>query len=137
MRSSILYAFTPLAAFMLIGAGGGRVANSPAVVPYVCEGGGQAAAIYAHGGDFRHAKVTLTYGGRTSELEAAPTLYGLRYTGEPSAEEPRTLVWSLRGERALLAEATDPQDATSEGRPIASCTRYRGSSAVGHSSDDH
>jgi len=136
-RSSILYAITPLAAFMLIGAGGGRVANSPAIVPYVCEGGGQAAAIYAHGGDFRHAKVMLTYGGRTTELGAAPTLYGIRYLGEPSAEEPRALVWSLRGERALLAEATDPDDVASQGRPIASCTRLRSASAVGHSPDDH
>ena len=137
-RSSIRYAFTPLAAFMLLGfSGGGRVANSPATIAYVCDGGGQAAAIYEHGGDYLHAKVMLTYGGRTTELEAAPTLYGIRYAGEPSAEEPRALVWSLRGERAVLAEATDPHDVTSEGRPIANCTRLRGASAVGHSPDDH
>lgn len=138
MRSSILCALTPLAGFMLLGfSGGGRVANSPAIISYVCEGGGQAAAIYEHGGDYRHAKVMLTYGGRTTELKAAPTLYGIRYLGEPSGDDPRALVWSLRGERAVLAEATDPHDATSEGRPIASCTRLRVASAAGHSADDH
>lgn len=136
-RSSILNAFTPLAALMLIGAGGGRVANAPAIIPYACDSGGQAAAIYEHGGDYRHAKVKLTYGGRTTELEAAPTLYGIRYMREPSAEEPRALVWSLRGERATLAEATDPDDVASEGSRIASCHRLRVASAVGHSADDH
>jgi len=114
------------AAFMLSAAsGGGRVANSPAVVPYVCEDGRQASAIYEHGGDYLHAKVLLTFEGRTTELEAAPTLYGVRYRSEPSAEEPRTLLWSLRGERAALAETSDPNDVTSDGRPIARCTRLR------------
>ena len=142
---------SPLAALGLIGAalilsaasGGGRVANSPAVVPYVCEDGRQASAIYEHGNDYLHAKVKLTFDGRTSELAAAPTLYGLRYRSEPSADEPRALVWSLRGETASLAEAGDPSDATDEGRPIARCTRLRGmvttamAGEAGHASDDH
>jgi len=131
------------AAFMLSAySGGGRVANSPAAVPYVCEDGRQASAIYEHGGDYLHAKVLLTFDGRTTELEAAPTLYGVRYRGEPSAEEPRALVWSLRGERAALAEVADPHDVASEGRPIARCTRLRTAAVsapageAGHS-DDH
>jgi hypothetical protein len=114
------------AAFMLSAfSGGGRVANSPAVVPYVCEDGRQASAIYEHGGDYLHAKVLLTFDGRTTELEAAPTLYGARYRSEPSAEEPRSLLWSLRGERTVLAEAGDPHDVSGEGRPIARCKRLR------------
>ncbi len=140
---------SPLAAAGLFGAalmlsafsGGGRVANSPAVVPYVCEDGRQASAIYEHGGDYRHAKVLLTFDGRTTELEAAPTLYGVRYASEPSATEPRRLLWSLRGERTVLAEAGEPHDVASEGRPIARCTRLRTAAAAaaagdpGHSED--
>ena len=59
-------------------------------------------------------------------MEAAPTLYGRRYLSEPSAEEPRHLMWSLRGEHAALAEATAPEDVTDAGRPIARCVRLRG-----------
>lgn len=130
------------AAFMLSAySGGGRVANSPAVVPYVCENGRQAAAIYEHGGDYLHAKVLLTFDGRTTELEAAPTPYGVRYRSEPSAAEPRALIWSLRGERAALAEAADPHDLVDEGRPIARCRRLRSAAAsppageAGHAED--
>lgn len=114
------------AAFMLSGyAGGGRVAASPATVPYVCEGGGSVSAIYKNGGDFLHAKVLLTYDGRTTELDAAPTLYGIRYASAASAESPQALAWSIRGERAWLSEIADPADVTNEGRPIAQCARVR------------
>ena len=124
---------SPIVAAGLLGAavmlsafsGGGRVANAPAVVPYACDGGRQASAIYEHGGDYLHAKVLLTFDGRTTEFEAAPTLYGVRYRSEPSAEEPRRLLWSLRGERTVLSEAGDPHDVASEGQPIARCTRVR------------
>lgn len=132
------------AALMLSGySGGGRVANAPPVIPYVCEGGRQASAIYEHGGDYLHAKVKLTFDGRTTELEAAPTLYGVRYRSEPSATEPRALLWSIRGETAALAEATDPHDISGEGRPIARCTRLRTAAAAGaardagHSPEEH
>lgn len=129
------------AAFLLSGySGGGRVANSPPVIAYACEDGRQAAAIYEHGNDYLHAKVRLTFDGRTTELEAAPTLYGIRYRGEPSGDEPRTLMWSLRGERAWLAEATEPNDVASQGRPIVQCTRVRTAIAAadpGHSADSH
>ena len=141
-RSSPLAAAGLLgAAFLLSGfSGGGRVANAPPVIAYACEDGRQAAAIYEHGNDYLHAKVRLTFDGHTSELEAAPTLYGLRYVGEPSAEEPRALMWSLRGERAWLAEAVEPHDVTSQGRPIVQCTRVRtamASAEAGHSPESH
>lgn len=129
------------AAFLLSGfSGGGRVANSPATIAYSCENGRQASAIYEHGNDYLHAKVLLTFDGRTSELEAAPTLYGLRYVAEPSGEEPRALMWSTRGERAWLSEATEPHDVNSQGRAIAQCTRLRrvvASAEAGHSADSH
>lgn len=132
------------AAFALSGySGGGRVASGPATIPYVCEDGRQAAAVYESGGDFLHAKVLLTIDGRTTELEAAPTLYGTRYRNEPTAAEPRALVWTLRGERAWLAEATEALKSAEEGRAIARCMRLRTAMAqaatadAGHSPDDH
>ena len=112
--------------------GGGRVANSPPVVPYVCEGGQTAAAIYENGSNFRHAKVLLTVGGRTTELEAAPTLYGIRYRNEPSASESRHLIWAVWGERAWLAEATEPYRSDGEGQRLLNCHRQRGGGAAHH-----
>lgn len=112
--------------------GGGRVKSGPATVPYLCDGGRQASAIYEHGGDYQHAKVMLTFEGSTTELEAAPTLYGMRYASEATP----ALVWSVRGENALLAEAGNREDVTDEGRPIARCVRLRGA-APAHSGDDH
>lgn len=135
MRSSPLHAPILIgAAAMLVAAGGGRVANSAATIPYVCEGGQQATAIYVHGGDFRHAKVQLSYDGRTTELDAAPTLYGIRYLAGPSAGEPRALMWSVRGERAVFAEAVHPEDVADGGRPIATCQRLRVAQASGYAS---
>jgi hypothetical protein len=109
--------------------GGGRVANSPAVVPYQCEGGQTASAIYENGNNFRLAKVLLTVDGRVTELEAAPTLYGLRYRHEPSATDPRNIVWAVWGERAWLAEATEPYRSDGEGQRLLNCHRQRGSAA--------
>jgi hypothetical protein len=117
-------------------AGGGRVANSPAVIPYVCDGGRTASAIYENGSDFRHAKVLLTVDGRTTELEAAPTLYGIRYRHEPSASDPRNLIWAVWGERAWLAEGTEPYASDREGQRLFSCHRQRGA-AVAHNAAAH
>lgn len=126
------------AAFMLSGfSGGGRVASGPATVPYVCHDGQPATAIYEHGGDFLHAKVLLTYGGRTTELEAAPTQFGVRYTGEPEGGAAQRLSWSLQGEQAFLTEVADPEDVTTPGRPIAQCMRQRGMQTAGHSEGEH
>lgn len=116
--------------------GGGRVANAPQIIPYVCEGGRAASAVYEHGSVYQHAKVRLTVDGRTTELEAAPTLYGIRYRNEPSAAEPRHLIWAVRGESAWLAEATEPYRSDAEGQRLLSCHRQRGGAGA-HSSDSH
>jgi Membrane-bound lysozyme-inhibitor of c-type lysozyme len=119
------------AAFALSGfAGGGRVANSPAVIPYVCEGGQTASAIYENGSNFRLAKVQLTVDGRVTQFDAAPTLYGMRYRHAPSASDPRNIIWAVWGERAWLSEATDPYASDREGQRLLSCHRQRGVSAV-------
>ena len=121
---------SPLALAALVGAavllsgfagGGGRVKSGPATIPYACEDGRQVQAIYENGGDFLHARVVLSYDGETAELAAAPTLYGLRYVG--AGDQP--LAWSLRGERALLAQVADARDVNDAGRPIAQCVRQR------------
>jgi len=138
--SSIIYISGLLGAGLLLCgySGPGRVAATPAIVPYTCEDGRQVAAIYESGGDHSHAKVLVTYEGRTIELEAAPTLYGRRYLSEPGATEPRHLMWSLRGEHAALSEATAPEDVADAGRPIARCTRVRGSvPTAAHSPGEH
>lgn len=116
--------------------GGGRVENAPPVVPYVCDGGRSASAIYDNGGVFRQARLRLTVDGRTSEMMAAPTLYGSRYLGEPSAEQPRRLIWSLQGENAWLAEATDPYRSDREGTRLLNCHRQR-HAAEAHGEDRH
>lgn len=138
MKFSTLTAATALvgAGFMLSGfAGGGAVKSGPANVPYMCDGGRTATAIYEYGGVFRDAKVLLTFDGRTTELEAAPTLYGLRYMSEGA----QPLAWALRGEQAWLSEVTDANDVTSPGRPVAQCMRYRGSPGAGtaHGPGEH
>ncbi|MDQ8757900.1 MliC family protein [Sphingosinicella sp. LHD-64] len=126
------------AAFLLSGyAGGGRVAASPATVPYVCQNGQAASAIYENGGDFLHAKVLLTYDGRTTELEAAPTQFGVRYTSAPAAGSAQHLSWSLQGEQAFLTEVADPADVTTPGRPIAQCLRQRGMQMASRSEGEH
>lgn len=117
--------------------GGGRVAASPAVVPYACEGGGTASAIYENGSNFRLAKVLLTVDGRTTELEAAPTLYGMRYRHEPSASDPRNLIWAVWGERAWLSEGTEPYASDREGQRLLNCHRQRGGAAAAHNEAAH
>ena len=134
LRSTALTAAALIGSAVLLSgySGGGRVKSGPATVPYLCDGGRQASAIYEHGGDYQHAKVMLTFDGSTSELEAAPTLYGMRYASEATP----ALVWSVRGESALLAEASNREDVTDEGRPIARCVRLRGA-APAHNGDAH
>jgi hypothetical protein len=122
-------------AFALSGyAGGGRVANSPAVVPYLCEDGRRSAsAIYENGSNFRLARMRLTVDGQVTELAAAPTIQGIRYRHAPSASDPRNLIWTIRGERAWLAEATDPYRSDREGQRLLDCHRQRvaGASSAG------
>ena len=119
------------AALLLSGySGPTAVKSGPPVIPYLCEDGRPATAVYLHGGDYRYAKVKLTYDGHTTELRAAPAVTGMRYRGEAGAEGSHALVWSVRGEEANLAEAHDSED-----RPIARCVRVR--SAAGSEETSH
>lgn len=134
MKASVPCAAAALAgaAFLLSGfSGPTAVKSGPPVIPYLCEDGRPATAVYAHGGDYRHAKVKLTYDGHTSELSAAPAVSGMRYLGEAGAEGGHALVWSVRGEEGHLAEVHDGED-----RQIARCVRVRnaaGGEAASHS----
>jgi hypothetical protein len=101
---------------------------APPVVSYQCNDGRAASVIYESGNDYVHAKARVTYDGRTFELEAAPTLYGVRYRGE-SAEEGMPLAWTLRGEQAWLTESPDADGYTRQERERARCVRLRGGSA--------
>ncbi len=108
--------------------------SGPAVVPYECGEGRPALVLYESGNDFLHAKARVTYDGRTTEMSAAPTLYGVRYRSETNEGAP--LAWTLRGEQALLTESPDEESYTREERLIARCTRVRsGGEAAGHSED--
>jgi len=140
MKASPIFSAVALvgAGILLTGAGGGRVKSGPATVPYVCENGRPANAIYDHGGDFLHAKALVTYDGRTTEFEAAPTLFGLRYRSAASAEQPQALLWSVRGEQAWLAEAAGDPDVGDDGRRLVSCTRLRSAgSDAAHGPGEH
>lgn len=97
--------------------------SGPPVVPYLCSDGRPASVVYESGNDFVHAKALVTWDGRTLELEAAPTLYGVRYRAE-EGEPP--LAWSLRGEEAWLTEAPEADSYTREERELARCIRLRG-----------
>jgi hypothetical protein len=100
---------------------------APPVVPYSCNDGRPASVIYESGNDFVHAKALVTYDGHTFELEAAPTLYGVRYRGE-AAGEATPLAWTLSGEQAWLTESPNADGYTGQERERARCVRLRGGS---------
>ncbi len=127
-----------------LAAGSGTPAPSnagPAPIPYLCSDGHSASVVYESGSDFHHAKALVTYEGRTIEMRAAPTLYGVRYRAEAGEGGP-PLAWSLRGEEAWLTEAPDEDSYTRQERAIVRCIRVRGAlpvqtaSADSHGSDD-
>ena len=95
----------------------------PAVVPYVCGDGSLANVVYESGGDYRHARALVTHDARTVELQAAPTLYGVRYRSAGGGEP--VLAWSLRGEEAWLTESPDADGYTREEREVIRCVRQR------------
>lgn len=142
MKASAIFAAASLtgAAFLLSGfSGPTAVKSGPPVIPYLCEDGRPATAVYEHGGDYRYAKVKLTYDGHTTELRAAPAVTGMRYLSEADGEGGHALIWSVRGEEGHLAEAHDGED-----RPLARCTRVRGAAAgeaaapsEGHDEESH
>ena len=108
---------------------------APAVVPYLCSDGHTANVIYESGNDFVHASARLDYDGRTVELRAAPTLYGVRYRTAEATEGGAPLAWSLRGEQAVLSEAPEADSYTRAEHELARCIRVRGAAAPveGHS----
>ena len=142
MRGSAICAAAAMigAAFLLSGySGPTAVKSGPPVIPYLCDDGRPATAVYEHGGDYRYARVKLTYDGHTSELRAAPAVSGMRYVGEASGQSGHALAWSLRGEEGRIAEAQDGED-----RPVARCVRVRSAAGAdspthgdGHDEDSH
>lgn len=111
------------------------VKSGPPVIPYLCDGGRSASVVYESGSDFRHAKALVTLEGRTVELVAAPTLYGVRYRSDGGAP---ALAWTLRGEEAWLTEAPEEDSYTGDERPLARCVRVRGAAPAAEvHGDDH
>ena len=108
----------------------------PPVVPYLCNDGGTAIVTYLSGNDYIHASVRIEHGGRTDELRAAPTLYGVRYRAANAPAEGATLAWTLRGEQAVLSEAPDADSYTRTETEVLRCTRIRGGMpALEHSAE--
>ena len=124
---------------VLIGSsGGGRVKSGPAIIPYQCSDGHPANVVYESGSDYLHARALVAHDGRTFDMRAAPTLYGVRYRTEGSDEGGRPMAWSLRGEEAWLTEAPDADSYTRDETAIARCARLRGIAvAHGEGHGDH
>jgi len=110
--------------------------SGPPVVPYACDSGREASAVYESGSDYRHAKARITLDGRTLELRAAPTLYGVRYRGAAEEGGP-ALAWTLRGEQAWLTESPDEDGYAGEERELARCVRVRGAVPYAAAADGH
>lgn len=111
------------------------VKSGPPVIPYLCDGGRPASVVYESGSDYRHARALVTLDGRTLELGAAPTLYGVRYRSEGEAP---ALAWTLRGEQAWLTEAPDEESYAGEEHAVARCVRLRAATVAAEAhGDDH
>lgn len=109
---------------LLLAAPGGRVANVPGDIPYSCGDGHVARITYENGGWFVRAKAKLVWDGRTTELQASPPTYGLRYVSADDAADP-ILVWTARGEEAWITEIARDAAAETPEREVARCTRVR------------
>lgn len=108
----------------------------PAIIPYLCSDGQTASVVYRGGSDFRHAQALVSHDGRTFDLRAAPTLYGVRYRGD--ADGGPALAWSLRGEEAVLSEAPEADSYVRAERELLRCIRVRGApDADRHAADSH
>lgn len=115
--------FLTLIALPLAGASNPpRTASGPPTVAYSCADGHPASVLYEGGGVYFRAKARITHHGRSYDLDAAPTLYGLRYRGDAG---DRRLAWTLQGEEAWLTESPDADGYTREEREIVRCTRVR------------
>lgn len=128
-RSTIL----PLAFVALCGFS--EHAAAPPTIPYMCADGHSASVIYEWGSDYTHARALVTYDGRTTEMRAAPTLYGVRYRAEAADGAP-ALAWSLRGDEGRLTRSPDAMSYTGDEQELARCARVReggaGAEAAGH-----
>ena len=102
---------------------------APAIVPYLCSDGHTASVIYQGGSDYRLAKAVVSHEGRSFEMRAAPTLYGVRYRTAAAVEGESALAWSLRGEQAVLSEAPEADSYTRPERELLRCVRLRGAAA--------
>jgi len=100
------------------------VHGGPAIVPYMCGDGHAANVIYESGNDYVHAAARVTYDGRTIEMKAAPTLYGVRYRSAAAAGAT-PLAWSLRGEEGVLSEAPTDTSYIAAEHELARCARVR------------
>ena len=109
----------------------------PPVVPYQCNDGQTAIVTYLSGNDYIHASVRIEHGGRTEELRAAPTLYGVRYRAASAPAEGATLAWTLRGEQAVLSEAPEADSYTRSETEVLRCARIRGGTVASETSAEH
>lgn len=123
MRAFRLRTFLPGCGALLLCANA-PVHTGPAIVPYLCGDGHVAEVVYDSGNDYVHARARVTYDGRTIEMTAAPTLYGVRYRGEAAAGAT-PLAWSLRGEEGVLSEAPTDMSYIAPEHELARCARVR------------
>jgi membrane-bound inhibitor of C-type lysozyme len=134
-----LFGPTGLSIALLSGcAGSGEVhgPHHPGPIPYRCGDGRLAQITYENGGWFVRARAHLVRDGRTTELQASPPTYGLRYVSADDAADP-ILVWTARGEEALISEISRDAAADAPEREVARCTRVReGAAAPAHAEGD-
>ena len=114
--------------------------TGPPVVPYLCSDGHSANVIYESGNDYIHARARVEHEGHSYELEAAPTLYGVRYRTASATEGGETVAWTLRDEQAVLSIAPDADSYTREEQELLRCSRLRGgapAAAEAHGESHH
>jgi len=97
------------------------VESAAAGIPFACEGRSPIRATYDGGG--ARAKVWLWMDGEKVEMNAAPTLDGLRYMKAVGAEDQKTLAWTTDGVNATLLEVPVGAMGGEEDRVLASCRR--------------
>jgi hypothetical protein len=93
----------------------------PPGVPYACEAGGDARAIYQAGGGPVAPRARVQHDGHVYELTADPSENGLRYVG---TEADMVVIWSVNGETAILSVIARDAPADAVPREI-SCPRRR------------
>jgi hypothetical protein len=97
------------------------VATAAIGIPFACEGRAAIRAAYDGGG--ARAKVWLWMDGERVEMNAAPTLDGLRYMKPVRAEDKETLAWATDGVNATLIQVPVGAMGGEEDRIVATCRR--------------